>query len=96
MKVHLSGIQPSGRFHLGNYIGCLKPFLDKQHIHPEGRKNVFLIADMHCFTKPENCSSLGSKILEAVRSLLALGIDPNHVDIVQQSQVIMKKQNFHV
>ncbi len=87
MRLHLSGIQPSGRFHLGNYIGAIKPFLKIQSIHPLERKNIFLIADLHCFTKPQNCSNLPEDTLEAVKSLLALGVDPMHVDIVQQSSV---------
>jgi tryptophanyl-tRNA synthetase len=86
--MHLSGIQPSGRFHLGNYLGCIKPFLKIQNVHTHQQKNIFLIADLHCLTKPENCTNLHAGTIEAVKSLLALGIDPKHVDIVQQSSVI--------
>lgn len=88
MQLHLSGIQPSGRFHLGNFLGCIKPFLNIQISHPPKRKNIFLIADLHCFTKPEKCINLSSNSIEAVKSLLALGVDPNHVSIVKQSSVI--------
>ena len=88
MRLHLSGIQPSGRFHLGNYLGCIKPFLKIQSIHPPDKKNIFLVADLHCFTKPENCTDLSSDTIEAVKSLLALRVDPKHVDIVKQSSVI--------
>lgn len=87
MRLHLSGIQPSGLFHLGNYLGCIKPFLAIQNHHPSAQKNIFLIADLHCFTKPGNCENLKSNTIDAVKSLLALGVNPNHVDIVQQSSV---------
>lgn len=87
-KIYLSGIQPSGKLHLGNYFGCIKPFLKKATSSITGdRKHIFLIADLHCFTKPENGSDLRTQILEIVRSLLALGVNPETTAIVQQSKV---------
>lgn len=95
MSIYLSGIQPTGKFHLGNYLGCIKPFLSlttksKNSLSVVGmKKNIFLIADMHCFTKPEKIKITGIKdqIREAVRSLIAIGICPETTDIVQQSKV---------
>lgn len=93
---YLSGIQPTGKFHLGNYLGCIKPFLAltaRSTISVSLKKNIFLIADMHCFTKPEMVKISGTKnqMREAVRSLLAAGICPEITDIVQQSKVLKLK-----
>ena len=90
MSIYLSGIQPTGKFHLGNYLGCIKPFLSLTTKSKNSKaRNIFLIADMHCFTKPEKIKMTGIKdqIREAVRSLIAIGICPETTDIVQQSKV---------
>lgn len=89
MPAYLSGIQPTGKFHIGNYFGCIKPFLSLNPTHPTERKNIFLIADMHCYTKPGNVRNVNSNVYEAVRTLLAAGIDPKNTDIVQQSKVLL-------
>jgi tryptophanyl-tRNA synthetase len=88
MPAYLSGIQPTGKFHIGNYFGCIKPFLSINPIETtEKSKNVFLIADMHCYTKPERISNVSHNVKDAVRSLLAAGVDPSRTHIVQQSKV---------
>ena len=90
MPIYLSGIQPTGKFHIGNYFGCIKPFLSiKKNDSNNFKKNVFLIADMHCYTKPERITDVSNQVFvfEAVRSLLAAGINPESTYFVQQSKV---------
>lgn len=93
MPVYLSGIQPTGKFHIGNYFGCIKPFLSLNSNLSVPRKNIFLIADMHCYTKPENVLRVHENVLEAARSLLAAGINPETTHIVQQSKVLSSFNN---
>ena len=87
MTMYLSGIQPSGKLHLGNYFGCIKPFLSSKY--RDSQKNIFLIADMHCFTKPENISNITGNIIEVTRTLLAAGVNSEATNFVQQSKVII-------
>lgn len=95
MPAYLSGIQPTGKFHIGNFFGCIKPFLSiKYDENTDLSKNIFLIADMHCYTKPEKANNIGHNIYESVRSLLAAGIDPKRTHFVQQSKVSYKKNMF--
>ena len=91
MSIYLSGIQPTGKFHIGNYFGCLQPFVSLSSITPSSTKNIFLVADMHCHTKTENNNNIHQNVFEAVRSLLAAGIDPESTHIVQQSKVLLIK-----
>ena len=88
MTIYLSGIQPTGKLHIGNYFGCIKPFISLVSTPVSKReKNVFLIADMHCFTKPRNVIKLNETIFDVARSLLAAGICSKNTRIVQQSKV---------
>lgn len=95
MATCLSGIQPTGRFHIGNYLGCIRQFVARQKQRPTDKKHIFLIADLHCFTKPERVSDLGGQVLETARSLIALGVDPSHVNVVRQSKVAHDLGHFH-
>lgn len=89
MATCLSGIQPTGRFHIGNYLGCIKPFLSfNPDSSNKSRKNIFLVADMHCFTKPTCNLKVNESVLESVRSLIAIGVCSSNTSIVQQSKVI--------
>lgn len=87
MPKYLSGIQPTGNFHIGNYFGCIKPFISLKSDSFRKEKNIFLIADMHCYTKPEKASNVSRHVIDAARSLLAAGVDPETTHIVQQSKV---------
>ena len=95
MVKYLSGIQPTGKFHIGNYFGCIKPFISVGSKYVETEKNIFLIADMHCYTKPEKASNVSRNVIDAVRSLLAAGIDPETTHVVQQSKVIIERFTTH-
>ena len=88
MSIYLSGVQPSGKFHIGNYFGCIKPFLSiRTDSWNRNNKNIFLVADMHCYTKPEKIFEVSNQVIESVRSLLAAGINPETTLFVRQSRV---------
>ena len=83
--VLVSGIQPSGRLHLGNYLGALKNFVDLQN---SGKYECFFfIADLHSLTEEFNPKEKSKQILELTADFLAAGLDPKKSVIFQQSQV---------
>jgi tryptophanyl-tRNA synthetase len=68
----LSGFQPSGKLHLGNYFGAIKPLLEFQ----KGQKNVYcLIADYHSITSSHDSAILKQNIENMAIELRALGIE---------------------
>ena len=83
MKRVLSGIQPSGKLTLGNYIGALKNFVALQHEH----ECYFMVVDLHAVTVPQEPAALREQT-EAVASLfIAAGIDPSRAAVFLQSHV---------
>ncbi len=81
----LSGIQPSGRLHLGNYLGALKNFVDLQN---SGKYECyFFIADLHSLTEEFEPKEKPEQILELTADFLAAGLDPKKSVIFQQSQI---------
>ncbi len=80
-----SGVQPTNTPHLGNYVGALRQWVERQH---EG-ENIFCVVDLHALTIPEDIDPQGLK--EAVRSVaalyLAVGIDPEKSVVFVQSHV---------
>jgi len=82
MKV-LSGIQPTGSIHIGNYLGAIKQWIELQ------KKNdcVFLIVDLHSLTIPYNPKEFQKNILEAAIAYLAAGVNPEKSIFFVQSQV---------
>lgn len=79
----LSGMQPSGRLTLGNYIGALKNYVKLQHTHD----CYFMVVDLHAITVPQEPEALREQS-EAVSALyLAAGIDPSKATIFLQSTV---------
>lgn len=84
MKKRLfSGVQPSGRIHLGNYLGAIKQWVALQ----EDFEAIFCVVDLHAITVPQNSEELRRKTLEVVKIYLALGIDPEKSHIFVQSHV---------
>jgi len=69
----LSGIQPTGSIHIGNYLGAIKHWVSLQ----EKADCIFFIADLHSLTIPYNSSALQKNILDAAIAHLAVGIDPS-------------------
>jgi tryptophanyl-tRNA synthetase len=81
--VLISGIQPSGRLHIGNYLGALKNFVDLQN---SGNYScLFFIADLHALTENPAPKVLHENILNLTADFLAAGLDPKQSLIFQQS-----------
>ena len=81
-KTVLSGIQPSGNLHIGNYIGALSQWVGMQ----DNYDCLTMIADLHALTLPQDPKLLPEKIKETVAVFLAAGIDPEKSHIFIQSQ----------
>jgi len=79
----LSGIQPTGRFHWGNYFGAIKQYIDLQ----DNEQAFYFIADLHALTTVRNADRLRSNTMEAAIDLLALGLDPKRATLFRQSDV---------
>ena len=79
----LSGIQPTGRFHWGNYFGAIRQYIDLQH-HEQA---FYFIADLHALTTVRDPALLKSYTTEAALDLLALGLNPQHATLFRQSDV---------
>src|SRR3989344_3535073 len=82
-KVMLSGIQPSGRPHIGNYFGMMKQLLGMQEEY-----DVYaLIVDYHALKSVQSSKEMKENIVGVVLDYLALGLDPNKVTFFKQSDV---------
>jgi tryptophanyl-tRNA synthetase len=79
----LSGVQPSGHLHLGNYLGALKNWAEIQG----GYESIFCIVDLHAITVYQNPQELAQKIRETAALFIASGINPDQSSIVVQSSV---------
>ena len=79
----LSGIQPTGRFHWGNYFGAIKQYSDFQEAHD----GYYFIADLHALTTIRDPGQLRGYVQDAALDLLALGLDPERATLFVQSDV---------
>ena len=79
----LTGIQPSGILHIGNYFGAIKPILDLQD---QGEVFVFL-ADLHALTSLHDAARMRESIRTAALDILACGLDPERTTLWRQSEV---------
>jgi tryptophanyl-tRNA synthetase len=79
----LSGIQPTGEVHLGNYIGAIRHWVADQSEHD----CFFVIVDLHAITVPQDPAALRAGTLDLAAVLLAAGIDPAKATLFVQSQV---------
>lgn len=82
-KKLLSGIQPSGAIHIGNYFGAIKQFVDLQ----EEYDSFVFIADLHAITTVRDGKQLRESILNIAMDYLACGLDPKKVTLFKQSDV---------
>lgn len=80
----LSGIQPSGTLHLGNYFGSIKPNLS---FLGQADQNFFFIADLHALTSVQDPSLLRQLKFDTILDYLACGFDPEKAVIFNQSDV---------
>jgi len=79
-----SGIQPSGGLTLGNYLGALKRFVEKQD---EGIETIYCLVDLHAITVWQDPAKLRHATREAAAGFIAAGIDPARSILFNQSQV---------
>ena len=79
----LSGVQPTGNLHLGNYLGAIKNFVLLQKEY----ECFFMLANMHAITVKHDPKILEENILDTTATFLASGIDPNNNTIFVQSTV---------
>ena len=83
MNRAISGIQPSGKLHIGNYFGMMKPAIEMQKEH----ETFLFIADYHALTSVNDPNILKNLIKDAVLDFLACGINPENVCLYKQSDV---------
>lgn len=83
MQRLLTGLQPSGTLHIGNYFGALKPFVDLSKEY----ESFLMVADYHALTSLKNASELRANILSVTKDYVAAGIDPQKAVIFKQSDV---------
>ncbi len=79
----LSGIQPTGRFHWGNYFGAIRQYIALQ----DNEQAFYFIADLHALTTIRDPELLREHSQDAAVDLLALGLDPNKATLFRQSDV---------
>ncbi len=84
----LSGIQPTGRFHWGNYFGAIRQYIDLQPgAHQAADEAYYFIADLHALTTVRDPARLRSLVHAAAVDLVALGLDPDRAVLYVQSDV---------
>ena len=79
----LSGIQPTGRFHWGNYFGAIRQYIDLQ----TAGEAYYFIADLHALTTVREPDRLRALVHDAAVDLVSLGLDPDHATLFVQSDV---------
>lgn len=78
-----SGIQPSGGFHIGNYLGAVRDWVALQDQH----RCFYCIVDLHALTQPYEPAGMRSRVVDMATELVACGIDPERSTIFVQSHV---------
>ncbi|SCU77804.1 LADA_0A02300g1_1 [Lachancea dasiensis] len=87
-SVIFSLVQPTGKFHLGNYLGAVRVWKDLCDLKRDDNKLIFGVADLHAITIPiSDGQRLRQSRREAIASILSLGIDPSNATVFYQSQV---------
>jgi tryptophanyl-tRNA synthetase len=79
----LSGVQPTGNTHLGNYVGAFRQWVEQQHEFDA----YYCVVDLHAITLPYDSAELRSRTLEMAAILLACGLDPEICTLFVQSHV---------
>jgi len=79
----LSGVQPSGDLHIGNYFGAIRQFLSLQEEH----ECYYFLADLHALTTVQDAGRFGDLVHDLATGFLALGLDPARSVIYRQSDL---------
>lgn len=82
-KILVSGLQPTGRPHIGNYFGAMRQFVELQHQY----KSYIFIADLHALTTVQDRETLEENTAAVLLDYMAIGLDPKEVVIFKQSDV---------
>ena len=87
----VSGIQPTGNLHLGNYLGAIRNWVKMQDEMASGdsqeNKCLFFLADLHAISMPHDPAQLNAATLEMTAALVACGLDPSRCVLFNQAQV---------
>lgn len=78
-----SGVQPTGKLHLGNYLGALRQFVDLQHKYD----CIYCVVDLHALTVKQDPSALRESVRETAAALIACGLNPGRNILFSQSSV---------
>ena len=81
----LSGVQPSGKLHLGNYFGAIKQFVELQH--EANADPYYFIADLHALTTVRDADAMRANVMDVALDFLALGLDPAKATLFRQSDI---------
>src|SRR3954471_1608939 len=79
-----SGIQPTGRKHLGNFIGAIRQYVEGQD---RGDPAIYCVVDLHSISVPYDPADLRERVLDTAAILLAAGLDPERCVFFRQSDV---------
>src|ERR1700712_4042763 len=83
-----SGIQPTGRKHLGNYIGAIVQYVEgQQRAADAGDVAIFCVVDLHAMTVPWKPAEMRERVYDTAAILLAAGLDPEKCIFIRQSDV---------
>ena len=84
----VSGIQPTGNLHLGNYLGAIRNWVRMQEEYSaKGGQCLYFLADLHAISMPHSPAELASNTREMVAALVSCGIDPDKSILFNQAQV---------
>jgi tryptophanyl-tRNA synthetase len=83
-RVIFSGIQPTGRKHLGNYIGAIRQYVEGQD---RGAPAIYCIVDLHAISVAYDAGELRERLYDTTAILLAAGLDPERCILFRQSDV---------
>ncbi len=79
-----SGMRPSGKLHLGNYLGAIKNWIELQN---EAEQAIFAVVDYHGITTPFDPKTYHEQVMDVVLDYLAAGVDPDKALLIRQSKV---------
>lgn len=79
-----SGIRPSGKLHLGNYLGAIKNWIELQNTAEQA---IFGVVDLHGITTPYNPKAYHQQVMDVILDFLAAGVDPRKALLIRQSRV---------
>ena len=84
-----SGIQPTGRKHLGNYIGAIRRYVEGQD---EAGESIYCVVDLHAITVAYDPTELRERVYDTIAILVAAGLDPERSVLFRQSDVVAQPE----